>query len=272
MAGLLNIWYFSCPSMGSLWSEMWLLFGSHIWFPSQWEQKVWDWCQPCPLGQRGLLHEGSQDGCHGWQPGWQVSATPLAWLTEQGRAGNGVWGQSQPRDHSHSGSGGTWLWCSSGKDFQAEWGPSDKAPCSTSSSQLWPRHRSWSEHRQAEISEKERGHWPSRYTQSLASVLPNLKEEVNITTRLPTTPGDLDTSQCHLQESPWSAMPQWGHSKTSLAFGCSVALGFAPCHSTHPSASTDTSTPSTHHLLLQCLAIYSCLFCLPHYSRNTLGS
>lgn len=46
-------------------------------------------------------------------------------------------------------------------------GTFDTAPCSISSSQLWPRCGSWSEHRQPKLLEKERSHWPSRYPHSL---------------------------------------------------------------------------------------------------------
>lgn len=42
MARPLEIWSFSCPSMCSLWREMWLLFCSQICFPFCWEQEVWD--------------------------------------------------------------------------------------------------------------------------------------------------------------------------------------------------------------------------------------
>lgn len=40
MACASEIRSFSCLSTGSLWSETWLLFGSHVCFHFQWDQKV----------------------------------------------------------------------------------------------------------------------------------------------------------------------------------------------------------------------------------------
>lgn len=218
-------------------------------FLSHWEQKVWDQGRDSPVSERAAPW-GQPRGVP-WGTARLAGQCHTSGLREQGRAGSGVWGQSQPEDCSHSEPGGSWLWCSSDKYFQAEWGVFDKDPCSISSSQLWPRHGRWSEHRQPKLSEKERGPWPSRYPQSLASVLPNLKEELNAATRLPATPGGLDTCQCHQQGTLEMPCLCEVTLRLPLPLDALFALGFAPCHSVHPSASTDISTASTHHFLLQ---------------------
>lgn len=184
-------------------------------FLSYCEQKVWDQGLDVPRVRESCSMRAAKGGAMGdSQAGRSV---PTSGLTK--RAGQGwQWGL---RSVSAQGSVTQWLQSlrirrlmavMQLRHFQVEWGAFDKDPCSISSSQLWPRHGRWSEHRQPKLSEKERGPWPSRYTQSLARVLPNLKEELNAAARLPATPGGLNTSQCHQQGSPWSAMPLWGHS------------------------------------------------------------
>lgn len=121
-----------------------------------------------------------------------------------------------------------------------------QAPHSSSSSQLWPRHRSWPQAEAAKTLEGERCYRFRRYNQGLANALLNLKVEVNI---------------CHLWELGSLSMPrarvslnchiQRGCSQTFLAFRCFVARGLAPYHFIHPSISTNTSPASTPHFLPQ---------------------
>lgn len=240
----LQIRSFSCPPMRSLWSEMCLLFGSHIWLAFQWEQEAWDqsvrhahWgggrggcsMRGVRLGATGdsqagksVLHQWSaipvcptRRAGQGLVMGTAVSLRPgITTTTPSDGPGPGSsqkassWGQ----DREVRGWVQAWLWKGSGKDPgrgpQAEQGSSGKAPTAFPHPNFDPGMGANPAHRQPKHSEGERGHKSSRYALDLASALPNLRVEVNMTTSLPATPGSLDTFQLHPQGSRWTAMLQ----------------------------------------------------------------
>lgn len=211
----LQIRSFSCPPVGSLWSEMCLLFGSHIWLAFQWEQEAWDqsvrharWgggrggssMRGVRLGATGdsqagksVLHQWSaipacptrREG-QGLVMGTVVSLRPgITTTTPSDGPGPGSsqkassWGQ----DREVQGWVQTWLWCSSGKDPgrgpQAEQGSSGKDPTAFPPPNFDLGMGADPAHRQPKHSEGERGHKSSRYALDLASAVPNLRVEVN---------------------------------------------------------------------------------------------
>lgn len=128
MADLLDIWYFSCLSMGSLWSEMCSCLAHTFGFLLSGSKRCATSVSHAHCGR-----EGSPWGQPTGVPWVTARSVPLAGqchttgLTK--RAGQGQWwgvrSASARGSQSLLESGDTWLWCSSGKDFQAQWGEFD---------------------------------------------------------------------------------------------------------------------------------------------------
>lgn len=268
MAGLLAICYFSCLSVRSLWSEMWLLFGSHIWFHSQREQRYETSVSHAHCGRGGCSMRAAKGGSMGGsQAGRPV---PHHWPNWERRAGLVMGsevslspGITATRDQEVYGCGAAQARTSR-----------QSGECLTRPLAALPPP-SFDQGAGAGLSTGSQSSRRKKEATDPAGTLRALPVSCLTSKRRGTQPSG---SQSHLGTwTPPSATskepsevlcPSEATLRLSLTFGCSMALGFAPCHSIHPSA----STASTHHFLLHCLATYSCLFCLPPYPKNVLGS